>query len=323
MVVFDCEFTPPVDKVEQARRILAKPYIRPHPKDIKYLKDTDIDQAAIELGYPVYEAEPYLRAHEGSLPFMRLAVNTLLFKHEKERPYYFIIARDGEMMYDALVSLNHLDLSNRVRLVATSGHNRGHIVPYDPNESQYLKSIGLSRNELEKGRKWIFVDAGYNGTEFKIILEHYLKIEPMDPFLQNVYGYLIYRNPDSTYPYKQLGWLEEPPYPSFADIVHSEIINREIIGHDNFHGKVASNAERASQDLCDWMQIQPKFNFKYTNYVKDGDLWIPLPPESLRAYPVKGTKTILDKPSFGNDDIVDPVLALKLQRRTVNYFDKD
>jgi hypothetical protein len=315
----DLETSPLKEKFELAKEILSTPFIRPEPSRVVGLSDIDIDTAAKELNYPIYSCENYLKTHNLSLPLMQLAVDRLVSLHEKEKPYYYVIARDGEMFYDAMVSRFSAEMNGRIHSVAASGHNKGHVVHNDTrNETDYLASIGLAKSSLESGKKLVFVDSGYNGTEFKTILEHHLQVPLDSELMQNVSGYLIYRRPDSMLPFEQLGWDKDPGHAEFADVMYGNIMSEDIL--DTEFGKTSNNADYVSRALCNWMQIQPKFTFKYTNYQDLLLRWLPLPPESLRHYPVEGAKTVLQGVDFGNDDIVDPVIALKLISRTADYF---
>jgi len=298
--------------------ILSNLIERPSSEEAISLSEEEIVESARKLGYPLDSKTmgKIYAVQESSLPLFENIVTWLLRKEESEEPFYYVFARDGELLYDVLWGIgqaNEKDLSKRVRYLKTS-----QVMEDDGLNSEYFNQIGISNSTIKNGNSLIFLDSGFLGSLFYGV-KRWAKIKH-NLFEKKVRGSLVRSLGD----FDQLGFYNSPS---------DEIIKK-------FNEKMNDSPYRSnlkgdlSWDLCAFMQLMPKFTGRYTKvYQKENQNWDVLPEGNLLVSKLNinlknssvnpnsdQINSIKKDQSFINADIVDPVASLLLQKRTLEYF---
>ncbi|MBP7708638.1 hypothetical protein KA107_03050 [Candidatus Pacearchaeota archaeon] len=293
---------------------------RPSSEEALDLKDEEILSAAEALGFPLNAdtRTQILNIHGKVLPLVESKLATLL-GNEVTHPDYYPLARDGELIYDALWGLgqaNGSTLVERTHFTKTSvGMTEKRVDP------EYFFGIGITEERLQKGPPIILVDSGFLGTLFRQIAR-WTKISGTIPNA-SFRGYLI---SNAGGMFNSLPFSRKISPTEYDELVES----MKSSPYERFSG---GDLDRA---ICAFMQLMPKFTGRYTQtYLRQDGVWDVLPEQNLFAIEKNigsSTNSICPscwenqkndssyRPVWINADIVDPVTSLLLQRRTLKYF---
>lgn len=268
-----------------------------------------------KIGYTFYPntMKKIERVHRLFMPIVENMITNMLKETEGESPDYYVLARDGELLYDALWGISQAGekhLSNRIHFLKTSQGMR-----FKKVNPKYFHSIGITEERFKTRGPVIFLDSGFQGSLFYDVMKwagcsHKISSE-------NMQGYLIRSNG------------------SFSQMEHSGNINMNKIEEAMRDSPYCDNiGGSANGSLCAFMQLMPKFTGRYVQtFQRDSGKWDVMPEKSPIASRLnmfsneecvdtsaKGNYSIEDICGWVNSDVVDPVASLILQKRTLKYF---
>jgi hypothetical protein len=292
---------------------------RPSFEEAMSFSNQEILNAGEKIGYdtPGDILKQILSVHDSAMPIVKQAVSYVLTENEKNNPDYYCFARDCDLLHDALqgtgiVHGNGLD--KRIHYLKTS------MGMENPNK-KYFEEIGLSSNRFKKGPPFVFIDSGFIGTLFHEVGKWvgYNKDLP-SKFMK---GYLVSSGSRSCFDEIKLDNLT-------PSIIHDFDSNMKNSPYNNHRDLFLSNSFVA------YMQLMPKFTGRYTQTLQKNGIWDVVPEKyknlsklklfkrginsSLPAAWDKQKNSIESRPYWINDDIVNPVASLILQKRTLEYF---
>ncbi len=322
---------------DKAKGILGRVELRPSPFEVVGLSFEDIDFAARELGYPIFSLGAFGVLQEKALPLIELKIKKLFLDHEKNKPDYVILGRDGFMIYDAMAMVTRdKEIFERIHLVTVSKPMADRL---DKNQileeerkiftrglGEYFEQRGLTREAIKKNN-FVFIDSGYMGSLFDFILGFFGANR--EEVGERLVGYLICRADKS--PYRELGWSGEPNGDFFNAFYENFGKNWEDL--EDWPVEVGSMylwdiARKTNWALANYLHIQPKYHRRAMTLVKMDDGWYSVPDLKDRVYPLADSmpwepKDITQPIWHPNHaSAVDPVAATKLQIMTAEYFSK-
>jgi hypothetical protein len=183
--------------------------------------------------------------------------------------------------------------------------------------------MGIVPERVKRGPPMVFLDSGFMGSLFDKIRD-WVGILGHVPN-QNYRGYLV----KSRGEYREMFFA----YP-VSEQDATELFN--VMTNSPYRSVVYSSAG-LNRNICAFMQVSPKFTGKYVQtYQREEDgAWDVLPQKNrlvtksrIRAttnkicvhYAIEQINSIGTEIGWVNDDVVDPVASLLLQRRALEYF---
>lgn len=309
------------------KNILLNTIERPSSKQALEIKEEEMIDVAKEIGYEFsFEVmKKICDVHEAFMPIIEGGLISMLSETEKKEPDYYVFARDGELIFDALWGIGQArekGLSERVHYLKTSLG-----MCDNKNNLKYLKEIGINKSRFEKGRLMVFIDSGFRGSLFRYVGQWagYKK----DLSNKNLQGYLMRKTPNS--PFNQ---------------IDLKLNSKNKIDINNVM-KNSPYSHHSDEDLnfmtCAFMQLMPKFTGRYVKaYEKEDGSWDVLPEQNSLTEDLMSKLNIKGKnfnsnlnsqsrnssqhssikliASYINEDIVNSLASLLLQKRTLDYF---
>ncbi len=319
----------------QAKRILERISERPSPEEVLGLGLGDIDRAAEELKYPVYDLGPFFVLQKSALGLLENKLKKLFSEHEESKPTYLVFGRDGAMIYDALFTVAMKEnLVERIKLVTLSKPQadewRREADLTKKNKIRdgilwYLAQESITSESLAKGN-FVFIDSGNVGSMFNFVLE--ICGTSREAMGNRLAGYLISRADAS--PYKELGWWAEPQDEGFFRGFYREFVKNWDdledwpVNVDEMY--LWGSAKKLNWALASYLHIQPKYHRRTAVVEKVGERWMSLPKEKDRRYPLCDKEpwepSNITEPIWhpNHSTAIDPVASTKLQIMTVQYF---
>lgn len=180
---------------KSALEVLSTLHKRPSSEEATSLNDQDIFSAAMSLGFPIYQKSigEILEVHKVVLPLIENIIKGILVNEENLSPDYYPIARDGELLYDALLGLGQVSgstLSKRTHYTKASSSME------KTGNFFYFESLGINEKRAKEGLPLIFLDSGFMGSIFDDIADSTGIYVPSAP---NYRGYLVSRSSLSRY----------------------------------------------------------------------------------------------------------------------------
>ncbi|MCK4997829.1 hypothetical protein KAS08_06015 [Candidatus Pacearchaeota archaeon] len=302
----------------KTRSILLNTINRPTPEEALSLKEKDIIKTGNKIGYKFSHKimNSIYDVHEALMPIMESGLISMMKDTEKKNPDYYIFARDGELIYDALWGIGQSkekNLEKRVYYLKTSlGMND------DKNNSKYLNEIGITKSRFKKGKEMIFIDSGFEGSLFHKVGKwtRYNKDLPNS----RMDGYLVDTSKSSTFNILNLHKLK---------LIEVENMTKKM--KESPYMKHANGT--INTIVCAFLQLMPKFTGRFVStYYKNG-YWDVMPEENtfIRENSIISNNhnqrtnsnqynLIETIPYCINADIVNPVASLLLQKKTLDYF---
>jgi hypothetical protein len=305
-----------------ARSVLEELRRRPTRDEAMGLSYADIIKEASAMGYD-FSQEAFgqiRRLHRKLLPIVEKGIVSLFSENEAESPDYYPLARDCELIYDALGGIalsGEKDLEDRVHLLKLSLGM--YSLDRTPNK-QYFHEMGITPERDKKGPPIVMIDSGFAGTLFNRT-RIWAGIEAKKILHKNFRGYLVTREV-SQYNQLYLGNVEEN---TMREI-------KECMADSPYSG-----IRRPSINFCLtlYMQLMPKFTGRYVQaYVRSDGKWDVMPERNSAPNIGKGmtsnehcvlnhrhqVTSISDKCALINEDVVHPPASLLLQKETLEYF---
>ncbi|VVB79124.1 Uncharacterised protein [uncultured archaeon] len=313
---------PVVDGKRSSLDVLATLHRRPTSEEVIGLEDKHILESAATLGLPIDREgmKPIFDIHEKALPLIEHAMAGLL-KTDQAFQSYYPLARDGEIIYDALWALGRATgstLQRRVHYTKTSNAMKSvrEVAP------EYFYGIGISPERAKNGPPMVFIDSGFWGSLFGAIAR-WTGIPTSSIPNDNFRGYMVCCQNSS---YNQLALPK--------DTKGAKEFLKMIAGSPIY--KDASCGADLPNRLCSYIQLMPKYTGRFVQTVKVDGKWDVMPQENkyvsdnIREGRTTNDRcvgnnsdqinSLSDKLSHVNADVVDPVASILLQRRTLEYF---
>ncbi len=306
---------------KSALEVISTLHKRPSPEEALGLTDQEIIDAAEALGFPVWQEtmNKIFNVHTQVLPLVENLLTRLLNGDGMNVPDYYPLARDGELLYDALWGLGQAPgstLAKRTHFTKTSLDMRSDVGP------EYFNSLGITNDRVENGTPLIFLDSGFRGSLFRGIAKWTGILHEIPN--KNFRGYLVSSETSCFYQMKfahSVGYMQAR---GLEDVMRSS-------PYLNFCYKNSIN-----ETICAFMQLMPKFTGKYVKpYQREDGVWDVLPQQNkfVKKWGIKSTTNAscgeLDSTQINsinreskcvNEDVVDPIVSLLLQRRALQYF---
>ncbi len=266
---------------------------RPSVELILNSSEEDLISTAKQVGYPIEAMNIYEDIQDDLLPILESMILGLFKEVNDKKAHYYAFARDAELFYDALwaISQNDITLCDRIHLINMSSRMNSISAPY-------FKKLGISNKNLRKGIKVILVDSGYTGTMFEKTLE-YSRIKK--EYISQIKGYLF---KSDTSRYEQIK-LNKP--------VNTKLIKKNAERIHRVLSGFWSGTSSVNEVIAGFMQAMPKHTYPYSNF------------NSLKNEPIPENKYIPNKIQWEDDcesnpTRVDPIIAWRLRKRTLEYF---
>jgi len=164
---------------------------RPAPEKVQtFSREGILDAAQGKFPIDLEGISKISAVHEVILPVMERMVHWLLKKEEPNTPSYYVFARDGEMLYDALWGVGQTKekgLNTRVNLLKTSNGMRLS-EEYHQGSEKYFERMGLTESRYKEGPKIVFIDSGFVGSLFEFTMN---SIGVPFSLRKNFKGYLV------------------------------------------------------------------------------------------------------------------------------------
>lgn len=297
----------------------------------------EIDVAASELGYPVYDLGRYAVFHTQAMPLLEQKIAALLSDNEKNHPEYAIMGRDLDTFYDALATVTAgTEIAGRVHLINLGRAHADqvemfpqHSLGYQIYIKEYLGENSVSAESL-KSSNFVFLDSCYYGTMFDFMLQ--MGETSRADMGDRLKGYLLLRGESDDIeesPYQELGWpTSYKPDIQFYNKFYESFAKLWDGDHDwtpNSMLPRLDNARKVNFALAHLMQVEPKFTQPGFRIDHIRGKWRSVPALEDQGYPIPIVDPIefpdVNSPIWHpNSCPVDPVASLKLQKMTVDYF---
>ncbi len=328
--VLECE----QKNIEKAESILRRPFLRPSPTVVQNLTFEDVDNAAKILDYPIRNIDTFINFQRNALTLIEDKVKTLLIQHEPNKPKYIFFARDGELMYDAMLSVvEGTEIADRIHLVRLSRGSVEQVERWPEFENNFEKNRtyfaqeGMAQSDFQDSNEnFVFVDSGYQGSMFNAVLN--ISGVSREEMGERLMGYLVFREAS---PYRELGWTDRKliEHNKFAEEFY-ETFGKQWEGLRSWSCGIMEYPDfkkdrQFNWALAHWMQIQPKYCDSSFNIEKVDEKWVGIPYKDRRTYPFQeygfaDIKSVLDPIPHPNAAATDPVAAMKLQLITTSHF---
>ncbi|MBU1129658.1 MAG: hypothetical protein KJ949_03445 [Nanoarchaeota archaeon] len=312
--------------MKSIEEILAYTLDRPLSEEALAYEEEKIVSTGKKLGYKFSHnaMKKILSVHESFMPIIESGIISLLKKNEKNKPDYYVFARDGELIFDALmgVSFENKEFNKRIFYLKTStGVKLEDEVSKGMNK--YLKEIGITQERFTNGPLMIFLDSGFIGSLFHKVgswANYGRKKLPN----KNQKGYLVSKSFESKF--------------NQINLINSLEEDRKkfniAISNSPYKKYKKENDYNLNFESCSFMQLMPKFTGRYvTPYQTEEGRWDVLPEinpklksnlnlirDSRQDSACNQKSRIIKDVDYINEDIVNPIASMFLQRRTLIYF---
>lgn len=291
-MVLEDDFTP-LDNESRVLKILGNCNERPRLNDLIGLTDKDVVSTAIESGIDLKDITYLKELHSQALPMLWDRIKWLRERYDNNDSIYITYSRDADTLLDLLEGTGNcvkkLNISNQ-------------LYPF-PSKEDIENMLGITPSS----KILVHLDSGFKGS---LINQCVLNLS------DNIsVGHLIGERPGSFY--------REIPILSVEGDFEGLLRNEFQLGNVGFEflrylerhpfnfDMNVSTADTIKQGclLCLYLQVSPKHNYPYSEYITSGDGSIktsplPTPKESFRHV---------------NPDNVDPISSLRLQIMTRDF----
>ncbi|MDB4349763.1 GNAT family N-acetyltransferase [Omnitrophica bacterium] len=309
------------EKAARVREILLDWKNRPEPSEVAEFSEEDIRkgaQSAFAMGEDeiedIYRSIAFYEL-ENALPYVRKMVMEILEGPIDKYNKILICGRDAEIFYDALKTLL-ADTPQEEKIAYFPGSKELmrnlQTLCQDPSSDitplyEFLERFGITIQLLTRGETSLLIDTGFFGSIGRLllnILEAIYKAETDSELTYDpVHAKLVSRIfPQTSYPisvFQQFAIRQDrlkEMFPRTTDFLKQHGRHEEI---------------QANECLAVFMQLLPHYTEHYVAL------------EGVTAVPDRREKITTDldsTPKFRNESIVNPVAAMLVQKRVIEYF---